>query len=137
MQISSFLHLIFLTLFFSGVICFYLLLLLLKEKMTSTPKKSAFDVLMNKTNKIKELNEKKSNIKIESRIDNDIIIIKDEEQFQPKTVVCQTEPEPTIQEYFDENFFQHTHQYLGLFEWIYILKLSLNYIIGGFLFFLR
>lgn len=83
----------------------------------STPKKSAFDVLMNKTNKIKELTESsKKTVKIESRIDNDdIIVIRDIKCSSLKSSVPEQKPDenPNREEYLDENFFQHTHQYLG------------------------
>lgn len=109
-------YLLYSTLIF---VYFFVLFLIFADPRSemSTPKKSAFDVLMNKTNKIKELSESsKKTVKIENRIDNDdIIVIRDIKYPSLKPSVVEQKPDenPNREEYFDENFFQHTHQYLG------------------------
>lgn len=87
-------------------------------------KKSAFDVLMNRTNKTstetttttpKKLSNKTNESNNNRQLDDSVIIILNEEkceQTSTNTAVESSENYAVV-EYVDENFFQHTHQYAG------------------------
>ena len=85
----------------------------------STPKKSAFDILMNKTNRQKEaatspapkLNLVQKKLKAEQQKDDDDVIFLNNDG---RDVQIETPPLPESRP--DPTTYQHTHQYIGWFE---------------------
>lgn len=79
----------------------------------STPRKSAFDVLMNRTNKPKEIGSSTKKPKIECRVDiSDIIVLDDSRVNQ---TFSEYEKEPIERHQYNKTAFQHAHQYSGTF----------------------